>query len=56
MDRDEKLDKILENQEQIKKRIRHIEISGDIQTAINIIVFLGIASIGILVSKVKSKI
>ncbi len=43
---DEKLDVL-------NKRLKHIQWSTDVQTAIVVIGFLGILSLGVLISKVK---
>jgi hypothetical protein len=37
----------------LNKRLKHIQYSTDIQTAIVIIGFLGVISMGVLIAKVK---
>ncbi len=37
----------------LNKRLKHIQWSTDIQTAIMVIGFLGVISIGVLITKVK---
>ncbi len=45
-----------EKLDDITKRLKRVEISSDIHTIINILIFLGIASVGALITKVKNKI